>query len=84
MKTLLICLVVLLFIVGGCFEEQKAQRAALEQRFREAYPNDWKAKLLEYDNEQTKIGKEQWQQTWRDWYQQQNNQPVIYVPHDRK
>ena len=56
MKWLLMCLmcsVVLLFVVGGCNEEQKSpqpsQRALLEQRFQEAYPNDWKTKLLEYD-----------------------------------
>jgi hypothetical protein len=46
MKKVLIA-ITLVFLVG-CQSEQK-KRVALEQRFKEAYPDNWKQKLLEYD-----------------------------------
>jgi hypothetical protein len=46
MKKILV-VAALLFLVG-CQSSQE-RRAELEQRFKEAYPSNWKAKLLEYD-----------------------------------
>jgi hypothetical protein len=44
-----------LLLIGGCAEIQAMQqtrRDAVVARFKEAYPNNWQQKLLEYDIEQ--------------------------------
>lgn len=54
MRYILVCAV---FVFAGCYgsykplseEERAAKRAELVKRFQEAYPDNWKQKLLEYD-----------------------------------
>ena len=65
---ILIGLILLVFLVGGCMSQQQRiqQREALVARFTRAYPDTWRAELLKYDLKENQRRSDQWDQALKD------------------